>query len=121
MKLAQPPLLRPLVTEHRTAAEYLERQFLAEPPRDERPRHAGGRFRPQGDPLAPAVVKGVHLLGDDVGGLAERALEHLGELEHRRRHFVIPRACRHGTGDLDHVAVTPVFIGQQVTRAADRL
>ena len=44
---------------------------------------AGGEFGAQGQRIAAAVREGVHLLGDDVGGLADRAGEDLGRLEHR--------------------------------------
>ena len=33
--------------------------------------------------VAAAILEAVHLLGDDVGGLADRAGEDLGRLEHR--------------------------------------
>ena len=39
--------------------------------------------------FAAAIRERVHLLGDDVGRLADRAGEHLGELEDRRRHLAI--------------------------------
>jgi hypothetical protein len=49
---------------------------------DVRAEHAGGELGAQREPPAAAVVEGVHLLLDDeVGGLADGPLEHLGELE----------------------------------------
>ena len=89
MELAQAALLRPLVAEHRAVIEELLRQILGQPARDHRAHHAGRVLRPQRDPLAAAILERVHLLGDDVGGLAQRALEHLGELEDRRRDLAI--------------------------------
>ena len=44
---------------------------------------AGGEFGPQRQALAAAILEAVHLLGDDVGRLADRAGEDLGRLEHR--------------------------------------
>ena len=45
--------------------------------------------------LAAAVGEGVHLLRNDVGVLADRAGEHLGEFEDRRRHLAIAVESRH--------------------------
>ena len=45
--------------------------------------HAGGAFGAEGDRSAAAVVEGVHLLIDDVAGLADAAVKQLGVLEDR--------------------------------------
>ena len=89
VELTQTALLRPLVTEHRPVVEQLQRQMLGQAAADQRPHDAGGVLRPQRDALAAAVLESVHLLGDDVRRLAERAVEHLGELEDRRRDLAI--------------------------------
>src|SRR5690606_41707450 len=44
---------------------------------------ARGRFRPQRDAVAAAILERVHLLLDDVGQLADRAAEELRALENR--------------------------------------
>ena len=119
VELAQAPLLRPLVAEHRAGAEQLDRQVLAERAGDEGARHAGGVFGAQGHRLAAAIGEAVHLLGDHVRGLAERAGEHLGELEDRRRDLGIAVAGRDLAPGLDHLAMAQRILADDVVGAAD--
>ena len=118
MELAQPPLLRPLVAEHRAAREQPDRQLLAERAGDEGARDAGGVLRAQRQALAASILERVHLLGDDVRGLAERAREHLGELEDRRRDLVVAVARRDLAPGLDHPAMTQRGLAHDVVGAA---
>src|SRR5204863_8366131 len=55
MKLAEPAFLRPLVPEHRSAREELERQALRQSIGDDRAADAGGVFGPERDLVAAAV------------------------------------------------------------------
>ena len=119
MELAQPALLRPLVAEHRAAREQPDRQLLAERAGDERARDAGGVLGAQRQAVAAPVLERVHLLGDDVRGLAERAREHLGELEHRRRDLGIAVAGRDRAPGLDHLAMAERGLADDVVGAAD--
>ncbi len=119
VELAQPALLRPLVAEHRAAHEQADRQALAERARDQRPRDPGRELGPERDPLAAPILEGVHLLGDDVRGLAERAREHLGELEHRRRDLGIAVARRDLAAGLDDLAMAQRIVADDVVGAAD--
>src|SRR5690606_4793132 len=68
--------------------------------------------------LAAAILERVHLLGDDVRGFAERAREHLGELEDRRRDLVIAVARRDGAPGLDHPAMAQRGLPHDVVGAA---
>ncbi len=120
MELAQPTLLRALVAEHRAAIEDTQRQPRREAVRDEGADDAGGVLRAQRQPVAAPVREGVHLLGDDVGGVAERPREHLGELEDRRRDLAVAVAARRLERPLLDQAEPPTVLGQQVTGAAHR-
>src|SRR5205823_3249843 len=84
VELAEPSPLRALVAEHRAAVEEFERRALDEAVRDYRADHAGRILGPQRHFLAAAVGKRVHLLGDDVGVLADRSDKDFGEFENRR-------------------------------------
>ena len=114
VELALAALLRPLVAEHRAGGEELERQLLRQlAVGDEGAADAGGVFRPQRERFAAAIGEGVHLLGDDVGGLADAAREQLGELEDRRRHLAIAVEARHVARRVDDVREAPVLVGQE--------
>jgi hypothetical protein len=129
VELALAALLRALVTEHRPGIEDLKRHLLGETAGDESTRHAGRVLRAQGDAgallvfggLLAAHDEGVHLLGHDVGGVAEGALEHLGELEDRGGHLLEAVALGDRARGLDHPAVTAHGIGQKVVGAPDGL
>ncbi len=85
-----PPLLGPLVAEHRPdAVELGGRQRLFERVLDERPHHAWRRLRPQRDALAALVGEAVHLFLDDIGRLARSLREQLLPLDDRRTDLVI--------------------------------
>ena len=79
--LPQPAGLGLLVAERRRGVPDLPRRRRAV--LDVRPGHRRGALRAQGDVAAALVLEVVHLLGDDVGALAD-ALEHPDVLEHRR-------------------------------------
>jgi len=56
----------------------------------------GGIFGPQGERSIVAVGEGVHLLGDDVGLLADTAGEQLRFLQNRRADFLIAIGVKNG-------------------------
>ncbi len=89
VELAKAALLRPLVAEHRATVEELERQLLGQAAGDDGPDDAGRVLGAERQAVAAPVLEGVHLLGDDVAGVAEAAGEHLGELEDRRLDLAI--------------------------------
>ena len=81
--LAVPPGLRLLVAVVRPDRPRLPRSGRAV--FDERPHQPGGDLGPQRDPPAALVLEVVHLLADDVGGVAD-PLEHLDLFDQRRQH-----------------------------------
>ena len=121
VELALASLLRALVAEHRSAAEKFERQVLGEAVRQDGADHARRTLRAQGDAVSAAVLERIHLLGHDVGGIAQGTREDLRELEDRRRYLGEPVARGNLAGRLLHVAVAQHFPGQDVAGAADRL
>ena len=71
--------------------------------------------------LAAAILERVHLLGDDIGRLADAAREQLGELEDRRRHLAIAIEARHVARGVDDMRKAPVLVGKEVVRATHGL
>src|SRR3546814_12316221 len=63
----------------------------------------------------------VHLLGDDVGRIAERSREDLGELENRSRDLAEAVPLRDRAGALDDRPESARLLGQKVAGTADRL
>ncbi len=89
MKLPVTSLLGPLVAEHRTRGPepllLVVQQSVLDCGTDE----SGRRLGSQAQPVAATVLEAVHLLLDDVGVLADRAVEELGVLEERYAHFAV--------------------------------
>ena len=96
LELAVPAGLRTLVAEERTRIGQLHRKLTAvEVVLDDRAHHAGGAFGTQGHGAAAAVLEGVHLLGDDVGGFADTTGEQGGLLEDRQFDVAVTRVVDH--------------------------
>jgi hypothetical protein len=74
MKLAIAPLLRALVAKHRAEIPQPRRLPVQQAMLDAGAHDAGGAFGPQAQAVAAEILEGVHLLLDDVGDLADRAL-----------------------------------------------
>jgi hypothetical protein len=121
VELALAALLRPLVAEHRPGIEEFQRHVLGEAERRHRARDAGGVLRPQHDVLPALVGEGVHLLGDDVGRVAEAALEDVDELEDRRDDLREAVERSGGARRLRHLAVAAHVLAENVVRAPDGL
>src|SRR4029079_10258797 len=88
---------------------------------DQRAHDARRVLGTQGDVLPTAIGEGVHLLGHDIGRVADRALEDLGELEDRRRDLLEPETLGRQARGLADATVPPHLFGQKVMGAADRL
>ena len=85
LQLAVAPGLRAFVAEERAGVAQLDRQRAAvQAVLDHRAHHAGGALRTQRHRPVAAVGEGVHLLGDDIGGLPHSAGEQRGVLEDRQ-------------------------------------
>src|SRR3546814_18827229 len=82
---------------------------------------AGRGLGPKRQFVAALVREGVHLLGHDVRGIAQRPAEDLAELENRRRHLVETVALRYVAGGLHDAAMGAHRPWQNIVRAADRL
>ena len=122
MELALAALLRPLVAEHRTGGEDLQRQLLGEfAVRHEGAADAGSVFRPERQRFIAAIGEGIHLLGDDIGGLADAAREQLGEFEDRGCHLAVAIQPRDIARGVDDMRETPEHIGKKIVRATDGL
>jgi hypothetical protein len=85
------------------------------------PADAGGEFRPQGQRIPAPVLERVHLLGDDVGGLAERSGEHFGRLEHRHLDMLEGVEPAHAVERLDHPVKAVGRLTHDVLGAPDLL
>ena len=121
VELALTALLRAFVAEHRSAIKEFQRCLLRKAAGDKRARDARGTFGTQGNAFAALGLKSVHLFGDDIGGVAQRAREDVGELEHRRNDFAVAIA----RGDIHrrrfYKAVPAYIVEQKIVGAANRL
>jgi hypothetical protein len=84
VELPVAPGLRLFVAEDRADGIQLDRlgQHL-HPIFDVSAHHPGGELRAQGDLIPAPVFEGVHLLLDDIGGVAHAPVEQLGEFKDR--------------------------------------
>src|SRR5262249_22205733 len=82
-ELAVAALAGAAVAEHRSQApESVDARLPTEPVPEERAQPARRELRPQRQLAVAEVLEAIHLLLDDVGGLARRAREELVVLEH---------------------------------------
>ena len=89
MELAVASRLRPFAPEHRPHAPNPQPALAQQSVRDHRARDAGGRFGPQRDVILALIDEAEHLLLDDVGEIADRALEQLRLLDDRYAEFLV--------------------------------
>src|SRR5699024_10642459 len=87
--------LRPLVAEHRPGVPEALGLVVQQTVLLGGAHAAGGPFRAQRQAVAIAVVEAVHLFFDDVGDLADTALEQLGTLDDRETDFLVAIAPQH--------------------------
>ena len=121
MELALAALLRSLVAKHGALVIQLHRQWRGPKAGNKRPRHPRRAFRTKRYAPAFAVIKGIHLLGDDIGGLAQGAAKNVGGFENRRRYFAIAVQAGDGEGRIRDMTVTTVIFGEVIPGAAWRL
>src|SRR5439155_2949563 len=107
----------PLAPEHRPAVvEARARVTLCEAALEVGAHHARGRLGTQREPGLVAIRERVHLLLDDVGGLAERAREELGPLHHRQADLAEPVAREDALGGLLEGPPAPALVGEDVRK-----
>ena len=92
MELAVAARLRPLAPEHGAHAPDSQPAFAQQPVGDHRAHDACGRLGPQGDVILALVDEAEHFLLDDVGKIADRALEQLRLLDDGHAEFLVPVA-----------------------------
>src|SRR5262249_6670898 len=118
VELTVAPGLRSLVTEH--GAQRVQPDRLGqdmEAVLDVGAKQGGGRLRPQGDRLSAAVRKGIHLLLDDVGALADPAREQLRSLEQREADLLVPVGLEGAAGRGLHTLPLHRLAGQDIPYA----
>jgi hypothetical protein len=121
VELAEAALLRALVPERGAVGGELERRVLLPAVGEVGAGDAGGEFGAQGQAVAAAILERVHLLGDDVGGLADRAGEHLRRFEHRHLDAAEGVEAAHALEGRDHRLEPVRFLAENVLGAADPL
>jgi len=99
MELPETALLGAFVPEHRAHHEdLLERVVLVKPVLNVSSHQRGRGFWSEGEIPALAVRERVHLLGDNVGFLADASLEELGHLHEREFDLAESKAPEHPSG-----------------------
>lgn len=103
-EVAVAALLRALVAVVRAGVPELDGEVarLVEVGLQGRPQHGCGALGAQGELGAALGGEGVHLLGDDVGGLADTAREELDVLEAGRLDVAVARVAQRGGDGLAH-------------------
>ena len=94
MKLALTAGLGPFVAEHRPAIPKLLSPLTEEAMLNGGSNHRRRSFRTQRAGAITTVLKAVHLLADDVGGLTDAAREQFGDLEQRRADLLESRTTK---------------------------
>src|SRR6185503_14082663 len=117
VELAEAALLRPLVAEGRAMGGELERRMLLPAFGEIGAADAGGELGPERDRIPAAVLERVHLLGDDVGGLADRAREYLRLLDGRHLDPLEPEQPAHAIERRDHRREAVGVFAEQALRA----
>ena len=121
MELPVSALLRPLVAEYRAVCGELQRRKLLPPFAQIRAADAGRELRPKGERIPVALGEAVHLLGDDIGGLADGAGEHFGRFEHRRFDALKGVQPAHAFECVNHRVETVGALAPDILGASDPL
>ena len=121
VKLPVATTLRALVPKHRPLVPPAQQLALEQTMLDTGAHRAGGAFRAQRQAVAVAVEKGVHLLLDDIGDLADGTSEQFGRLEQRQPHLGEAVTLQGGSQTLFHRMPARRDRGQQVVHAAHGL
>src|SRR5205807_329639 len=120
-ELAVAPGLRRLMAEHRPEAPELVALAAQQTVGDERAHDAGRGLGTEREALAAAIGEGVHLLADDVGMLADCALEELRVLDDRHANFLVAVSGEELPRAGLEVLPGPDLLRQHVVHPLDRL
>ena len=118
MELPVASRLRPLAPEHRPHAPHPQPALAQQAVRDHRAHDAGGRFGPQRDVILALIDEAEHLLLDDVGEIADRALEQLRLLDDGYAKLLVAVAREHFARDALQVLPRRCLRGQHIVNAA---
>ena len=121
VKLTVAARLRPLAPEHRPHAPHFEPVLAQQAVRNHGAHDAGGRLRPQRDVILALIDEAEHLFLDDVGEVADRALEELRLLDDGNAKFLVAVAGEHLAGSALEVLPGRRLCRQHVVNAAQGL
>ena len=113
--------LRAFVAELRAGVEIPPGQVVGQAVGNDGADDTGRVLRPEDDVIAALGVEIEHFLGHHIGGFAERPVEDLDLLEHRRVDAVIAIAARNSGGHVHHVVLGPTLFAVEIAGAFDRL
>src|SRR6478672_5956568 len=82
---------------------------------------SGGEFGPERDRFPTAILERIHLFGDDIGGFADRAGEHLRLLDRRDLDPPESEQPTHAIERGDHRGEAVGVFSEQALRAPDGL
>ncbi len=121
VELPEASLLRPLVAEGGAVHGELQRRILLPALAEVGAAYPRRELRPKRDQLAAAVLERVHLLGDDVRGLADRPGEDSGRLDDRHFDALEAEQAAHAIERLDHRVEAVDVFSEQALGPADGL
>src|SRR5258708_121093 len=121
MELAVASRLRPFAPEHRTHAPDAQAPLAQHSVRNDGADDAGGRLGAQRDVILALVDEAEHLLLDDIGKVADRALEQLRLLDHGNAEFFVTVTREDLSRDALQVLPGRYLRGQHIVYAAQGL
>src|SRR6266404_1224940 len=121
MELAVASRLRAFAPEHRTHAPDAQAALAQQSVRNDGADDAGGRFGAQRDVVFALIDEAEHLLLDDVGEVADRALEQLRLLDHGNAEFFVTVTREHLARDALQVLPGRYLRRQHIVYAAQGL
>ncbi len=121
MELTVPSRLRPLAPEHRSHAPHPQPVLPQQAIGYHGPHDSGGGFGTQGNVIFALVDEAEHLLFDDIGEIADRALEQLRLFDDGDPKFLVAVACEHLARDALQVLPCCSLCRQHVVNAAKGL
>ena len=121
MKLPEPTLLRSFIAEHWTPIEIFERQVLRQTTGNQHTRDTRGTLGTKGNFVSAFIGEAVHLLRDNVGGIAKRTTKHIGKFKNWCRDFLITEPFRNGPPGFLYTAMRAALLRQDVACSSNGL